>query len=340
MDILRQATAIQRASVMAELPALLDDLGVPRDAVFDGSGFDPSLITPESRLPLSAILDLLDRAATVAGRADVGLLLGLRFRMDMHGPIGQLMSAAPTLGAALDDFQRWQRGYSSGAIVYVHPWGDDIALGYALCAGPLSPSLQFYHCLVGIALRMVDELTGGSVRPVEAHLCCRVPPEVSRMARQVRLPLRYDQPRTCLILPGAARNVPLPGFDPASRAEIAGRIAAVLEPYEPSTAVLVRGALRKQLMFDGATMPLVARELAMHPRTLRRRLADEGTSFEHLRDEVRFAVACELLALTDLEVSEIAAVLAYASPGVFSDSFRRMQGTSPTEWRRQRQVAA
>jgi AraC-like DNA-binding protein len=340
MDLLRQDIAIQRANVLAELPKLLDDLGIPPALVFDGSGLEPASLTPESRVPLAALLDIFERAAAVSGRPDLGLLLGLRFRMAHHGAIGALMASAPTLGAALDDFQRWQRGYSSGAIVYVHPWGEDIAFGYALCAGPLSPSLQFYHCIVGIALRMVEELTGGGVRPVEVHLNCRVPAEASRVARMVRVPLRHDQPRTCVILPGAARDLPLPGFDPRRRAEIAGRIAAVLEPYEPSTATRVRGALRKRLMFDSASMEEVAGELQAHPRTLRRRLADEGTTFGQLRDEVRFSVACELLTLTDLDVGEIAATLAYASPGVFSDSFRRVQGTSPTDWRRQRQAPA
>jgi AraC-like DNA-binding protein len=340
LDILRQDVAIQRANVVVELPALLDDLGIPRDAVFDGSGLDPSLITAESRVPLAAILHLLERAATVSGRADIGLLLGLRFRMDMHGPIGALMATAPTLGVALDDFQRWQRGYSSGAIVYAHPWGEEIALGYALCAGSLLPSMQFYHCILGIALRMVEELTGGAVRPVEAHLCCRMPPTGPRLSRLVTVPIRYDQPRNCVLLPSDARNFPLPGHDPVRRGVIAGRIAGLMKPFAPTTATLVRGALRKRLMFDRATMPLVAAELGMHPRTLRRHLADEGTTFERLRDEVRFAVACELLRLTNLDLGEIAHVLAYASPGVFSDSFRRMQGTSPTEWRRQRQATA
>jgi AraC-like DNA-binding protein len=338
LDILRRETAIQRAGALAELATLLDDLGVPREAVFDGSGLDPAILTPDSRVPLAAILDLLERAATVAGRPDLGLLLGLRFRMAIHGPIGELMTTAPTLGAALEDFVRWQPGYSSGAIVYAHPWGEEIAFGYALCAGPMSPSMQFYHCILGIALRIVEELTGGSVRPVEAHLCCRMPPKGRLLSRLVTVPIRYDQPRNCVLLPAEARHFPLPGHDPVRRAGIAARIAGLMEPFAPTTSALVRGALRKRLMFDRATMPFVAAELAMHPRTLRRHLADEDTTFERLRDEVRFAVACELLLLTSLDLGEIADVLAYASPGVFSDSFRRMQGTSPTEWRRKRQA--
>jgi AraC-like DNA-binding protein len=73
--------------------------------------------------------------------------------------------------------------------------------------------------------------------------------------------------------------------------------------------------------------------MGVHPRTLERRLAGEGQTFETLRDEVRFSVARELLELTDIPVGEIGAILAFASPGVFTDAFRRVSATSPSAWR-------
>jgi AraC-like DNA-binding protein len=80
-------------------------------------------------------------------------------------------------------------------------------------------------------------------------------------------------------------------------------------------------------------MEAVAAALGLHPRTLRRRLGENGQVFEALRDEVRLATALELLELTDLPVGEIAASLSYASPGVFAEAFRRMRGLSPRDWR-------
>jgi AraC-like DNA-binding protein len=85
-------------------------------------------------------------------------------------------------------------------------------------------------------------------------------------------------------------------------------------------------------MFDSAGMDSVAEVLGLHPRTLRRRLADEGTTFEALLDEVRFAFACELLDLTDISNGEIAGTLSFASPGVFSESFHRVAHASPKDW--------
>jgi AraC-like DNA-binding protein len=81
-------------------------------------------------------------------------------------------------------------------------------------------------------------------------------------------------------------------------------------------------------------MAAVAVEMGLHPRTLRRRLADEGETFEHLRDDVRFAVARELIELTGIPISEVADFLGFSSLAVFSRAFRRWSGASPLEWRR------
>ncbi len=77
-----------------------------------------------------------------------------------------------------------------------------------------------------------------------------------------------------------------------------------------------------------------ARVLGMDPRVLRRRLAAEGTTFEALRDEVRFVVAREYLSLSDLTILEISDALAFGTHAAFSRAFHRWSGTTPTHWRK------
>jgi transcriptional regulator GlxA family with amidase domain len=71
----------------------------------------------------------------------------------------------------------------------------------------------------------------------------------------------------------------------------------------------------------------------------RRRLAAEGTTFEALRDTVRFAMAREFLEMTGLPVGEIGLAVGFASPGVFTEAFRLRNGASPLEWRSARREA-
>ncbi|MCH5376788.1 MAG: helix-turn-helix domain-containing protein, partial [Planctomycetes bacterium] len=54
---------------------------------------------------------------------------------------------------------------------------------------------------------------------------------------------------------------------------------------------------------------------------------------ETIKDDVRFAVARELLSLTSLPIGDIATTLDFASPSAVIHAFQRWSGTSPTTWR-------
>ena len=90
----------------------------------------------------------------------------------------------------------------------------------------------------------------------------------------------------------------------------------------------------KPILMQGEySLEAVASRLDLHPRTLNRRLLDDGTSFAAIRDEVRFRLAQELLALTDLPIGDVAAALSFSSHGNFVRAFRRWAQATPTEWR-------
>ncbi|MCL5779160.1 AraC family transcriptional regulator [Limibaculum sp. FT325] len=326
----------QRAGVLSELPVLLCDLGADTADVFDDSGVNPTTLGPETRVPFDAMLKILDRASRKTGCEHLGLLIGLRFTFAIHGPIGRLMLTAPTLREALIDFVSWQPGYSSGAIVYLNPLGDEYALGFGTFAASMPGSQILYDAVIGVGARMVHDLTNGAVTPVEVQFSHRAPSDVSSYARLLKVPMRFNQHRSCLILGAEALQTPLPRFDPEKRKRTLAEIQRAVFTDPQSWSTRTRRALRHVLCTDKPTVSAVASEMGLHRRTLERRLADEGQTFEALRDEVRFAVARELLELTDIPIGEIGAILGFASPSVFTDAFRRMSGMPPSVWREEK----
>jgi AraC-like DNA-binding protein len=82
------------------------------------------------------------------------------------------------------------------------------------------------------------------------------------------------------------------------------------------------------------TMDQVARELAMSPRTLRRRLATEGLTFERVRDDVLAAIARDRLRDRRQSIAEVAYVLGFSDVRAFNRAFRRWAGVTPGEYRR------
>jgi AraC-like DNA-binding protein len=83
-------------------------------------------------------------------------------------------------------------------------------------------------------------------------------------------------------------------------------------------------------------MQTVAQELHVDPRTLRRHLETEGTSFRGLVTEVRVTLALELLSNTGLTVDEVATRLGYSETASFSHAFKRWRGVPPSQCRRGR----
>jgi AraC-like DNA-binding protein len=77
----------------------------------------------------------------------------------------------------------------------------------------------------------------------------------------------------------------------------------------------------------------VAKRLGVSPRSLRRRLADEGTSFHTLVEDTRNALAQQYLTDPKLTVSEIAFLVGFSALSPFQRAFRRWTNLTPREYR-------
>lgn len=76
-----------------------------------------------------------------------------------------------------------------------------------------------------------------------------------------------------------------------------------------------------------------AQAMHMTRRTLIRRLKQEGTSYQALKDQIRRDRALQLLARQSLSVARIAEELGFSDAAVFSRAFRSWMGLSPREYR-------
>ena len=326
----------QRVGPLSELPSVLRDLGADVEAIFHGSGVDPATLTPDLRMPFPDLFRLLERAAEMSRCPHLGLLFGLRFEVvKHHGLIGELMHTAPTLKQALIDCVTWQLGYSSGAIVFLNSFGDEYIFGYGTYEVSAPGIRVLYDVIVCIALRMVHELSNGRVKPTAVLLPSEEDAESAIYKRLLKLPVRFGQNFTGIVLEAEAMQVRPPQANAEVRKLLQNAIEETIWESSPKVSDRVAHSIRQLIHYQEPTMSAVAAELGVHPRTLRRRLAVEGQTFERLRDRVRYAVAREMLEFTKIPISEISAFLAFASPGVFSAAFRRWSELSPSAWRKQ-----
>lgn len=178
--------------------------------------------------------------------------------------------------------------------------GRRIPLARASFAYPAPPHADEYATLFACPVRFGAELTGASFG-----------------ARWLTAPLVRDEPALDAML----RRAP---FDLLSRPE-----------YGTTVAEQVRRTLTRRLRSSPRLPELgeVAALLAVSPATLRRRLQQDGTSFQQLKDHVRRDAAIAGLAESGEPIAELAARLGFSEDTAFHRAFRRWTGTTPGAYR-------
>jgi AraC-like DNA-binding protein len=325
--------AMQRAASLAPLPPLLAELGVGIDRVLKGTGVTKGQLRQDSFIPYAAFLAILDNACSVTGREDIGMLLGQRQALEALGPLGSAMRHAATLGEAIAEFAAFQINNSTGGAVYLMRAESDIVLGYGVYGAPVRVSSQIYDMVLALGCNLIAELTRGAVGPDEILISRAAPADPAPYLRLGHCPVRFGQNQTGLLLRSSTMAFPLPEADRELHERAVSGLVSVLDGSRGEVHGHVRHLLRPLMLMGKGGMVDMAERLGMHPRALRRRLQKEGTTFEAIKDEVRYGAARELLMLGDLNIIDIAVSLDYATASSFVHAFRRWSGMSPGRWR-------
>jgi AraC-like DNA-binding protein len=318
---------------LAAIPAKLAQMGVGPDKVFDGLAIRPSDLVMGNLVPCSEIVALLARCAEATDCPHFGLLLGEEHDHRSLGLLGELMAYAQTLGEALQDFVNWQIDLSRAAASYLYRSGDEFFFGYGIYERNAPGSWQVYDLTIAVGRNIVSGLSQDAVKPEDILISHRAPADRQPYERILHRVPRFDQSQNCLILSDDAMRYPLRSTDPVKRAAALETLGKIARPSSASFSSRARHFLRSAICTGDVTTTSLARQLDVHPKTLERRLAAEDNSFERIRDDVRYAVARDLLALTDLQVGEVAFALSFATHSAFDHAFMRWSGMSPSDWR-------
>jgi AraC-like DNA-binding protein len=237
---------------------------------------------------------------------------------------------SPTIGSALRMLTAHQH-MNGGGVGFVLNRGGVVDLGYAIFQPGVIGASQIYDAAMAAACNFLRELCGNGWTPLEVHFPYSKPRDVEPYRRFFRAPLRFDSEFCALRFAVDWLHRPIENADP-ERMRIAQEEAVADDRGDLLQQVC--SALRVQLLSDSCSGDDVAQVLAMHRRTLNRRLHAQGETFQNVLDEVRFEVARQLLSDTELALDDIAAATGYAGVSPFMRSFRRWSGTTPTRWRR------
>jgi AraC-like DNA-binding protein len=315
---------------------LVADLGGNPTRLLRKAGINPAdLDQLTAFISFEAVTDLLERSSTELDSFDFGLRLAERQDIGILGTLAVAMRYSDTVGEALECASKYLDVYNA-AISFTISTGQprgQARLVFRLLPGHYDRWMQTAEHGIGLTWRILMLLSEG-----RCHLrgvWFPHPPVADEASYRARFPapLTFRSDQAALAV--AQRDLDLPISETIE--ELHDLATRYLESQLPrgrtALTVQVRQTIEPLLGTGFCSQHEVARALYMHPRTMHRRLHEEGTTFEGIKDETRRDLAQRYLAQPDLPLSQITALLGYSEQSAFGRSCRRWFNTTPKAMR-------
>ncbi|MCC6647636.1 MAG: AraC family transcriptional regulator [Polyangiaceae bacterium] len=323
------------ALYVRHIAAQLRAMGADVERWLRQSGLDERRLSdPGFSLRHATFHRLVVDSLAVSGEPAMGLLVGRRLTASAHGMVGYAAMSSATVRQALEVFERFARLRISLVSVSHEIRRGEVRVRFCETRplGDLRRPLQ--EAVIVTVKDVLDAVSMGACKVTRVSFPFGDPgyPELARDV--LRAEVRYGQRWAGFVVPLSGFDAPLKLADADAHREAAAICQRELERLvadEGAAARVRRLLLERQGGFP--SLKLAARSLHLTPRTLHRRLCDEGTSFQVLLDEVRRALAVEQLTSGRVGVEELAYSLGYSDAANFRRAFRRWEGVPPSEYR-------
>ncbi|MFF0493097.1 AraC family transcriptional regulator [Nocardia sp. NPDC004068] len=318
--------------------------GVSTARMLRGTGLtERALADPDAqidaRTELAVIRNLV--RALADERPALGVEVGRRYRITTFGIFGFACVSSPTLGEAISFAMRYlELSFTFCIPVLRSEPGEFVAWIHDEQVPP--DVRRFLVERDSLAMhQMMNDLLGHDIALSRAEFDYPEPEYADLLTEIVGVRPAFDRPQNLFVLDPALLEQPLPQANEHTWAMCLAQCRDLVHRRRARTGIAaeVRERLVPRGGADGFAAPpgidAVARDLNMSTRTLRRHLDAAGTSYRALLDEVRRALAEEMLTATPLSVSDVAIRLGYAEASTFIYAFKRWTGTTPSAYRKE-----
>lgn len=335
-------TIRDRACYIGEVLALLgilNDHGCSTRDALKGTEIDENdLLDWRTKISMHQQLQLHANGARVMPLTSLALAAGRRLHLSSFGFAGSAMASAKTLKAAIDVINRFAPLMNAKFRLELREANAEAVLRFHSMHSHEGPQLRF--CIEFEMVKMLA-LLREAISPDFALTAVALSTSASRTSLENReyvcsfgiLPqfdapvceMRFDA-RWLSVTPVACC-----AFMYQSCIASCERIMAKVE-RDDDVSMRVQG----HLMANQENLPTlteIAESLNVSPRTLRRKLAEQGTSYNVIIDEVRKRRAINLLSTSRLSAEEISSRVGYSDASNFRHAFKRWTGLSPSDFR-------
>lgn len=324
------------------LVELMKRRNVPPEVVLEGTGISiQDLEDPEGRVSYRARIRQLEN---VIALVPAGFWLTWREEVSISdfGLLGYAMMSSATLEQAIQIAVKYHK--MAGAMFELQFFVDEgdavLRLDHLLAGGTVGQLVTddlFAGITPLIRLLTNDETFG----PSEIRFRHQRPGYAGLYDDNFDCHVTFDQPFSEYRFDAALLRQPLAEADAnTARAceESCRRLLNQMEIEEDIVSRICHLLLSRPGEFP--KLDVIADELSIGTRTLRRRLSALGTGYQKILDDVKRELAIEYLQTTNLSIQEIAELLDYSEVTNFRRAFVKWVGVSPYRYRKQQEKRA
>ena len=330
--------AIQTPTTPAQYVLILLDLarhrGVASDALLAGTGLSESeLARLGARIHEETFAAIIERAFELTGDRALGLHLGRRLNLSSHATMGQAFMTCETLEQVLNFFLKYYRilapalgidyrQYDGRCWITITPPREDLPVEFS------------YELFFAAFVHTVNVLISNPGLDYRVEFPYPEPDYIDEYQELFGDELYFCCAGGRISIPEAWLEAELPSSNPALLALYEAECKRLLADLEEDDS-LTEQTLQLLGKLEGhyPQMPQVADMLNMSPRTYRRRLAAEDTSFQQLLDQVRTEHATHYLRSTGLPLASIAFMVGFNDVSNFRRAYIKWTGKTPREAR-------
>lgn len=310
------------------------NVGLDPYPILRQAAIDPNCVEdPDSWVLAESVKKVLEETVRLSGRDDIAVLLADRHRTATIGPVGLLL-----------EHERTAREIIISAIEFMPLLADFLVVtleerdGMAFISfqtGPDDVTTLLPSLIVAIAHKVLGEAVQEQWSPIEVQFRCRRPRYLQTYSKFFGCPLVFGGSFDGFVCTSGA----LDQLSKSADAMLVGLAKRLLyltpemsEGERVDFAEKVKAALYLSLRHGTPTLKRVASGLGMSKRSVQRKLASEGRSFEKLLSEVRSALARSYLEGPIASMAEVAPLIGFSSGSAFSRWFRKEFGVPPSRW--------
>ncbi|MBV1919453.1 MAG: AraC family transcriptional regulator [Pseudomonadales bacterium] len=193
---------------------------------------------------------------------------------------------------------------------------------------------HIFEAAVFLAIRFFSWLVGQKIAPKK--ICFDFPTfDNGGYAEQFSCPVLYNQSSTSMVLENRYLDTPLIQNALSLSEFLKSSLRELMESdiKNSSLNAQIRSIISKGYGNNFPDFSVVCEKLNIAPQTLRRRLKDENTSYQEIKDSIRKDATIYYLSKPELTIDEIAMLMGFSEASSFHRAFKKWMGKTPGVYR-------